>query len=217
MTDVCSMPSRVIDPKKTIPDNKYTRLLSRQPALKKLLNAVGPLGYDIPVWPSINDAVLYAVIGQMLSLSASNSIIKHLYKYVGSSSSILIWAQNNCWKKGPVRGVSQRKRKALKEWFSYAKMNKNRWKEWAVMPLDQYRNEVCGIWGFGRWAADMIGIFHLARMDIWPETDTGIQKTCKLVFGTNNHDVIKKIIRGCETATALYLWELVNRDMLNKF
>jgi len=217
MNDVRTILPNGISRKQIDQHNKYTRLLSEHPVLKKLFSAVGPLGYSIPIWSSIHDAVLYAVIGQMLSLSASNSIIKRLYKGIGSSSSILMWAQGNCYKKGPIRGVSQRKRKALKEWFDYAKMNKNRWEKWATMPLEQYRNEICSIWGFGRWAADMIGIFYLARMDIWPETDIGIQKTSNLVFRTADQDAIKKVICGKETIVALYLWELVNRGILHNF
>lgn len=69
------------------------------------------------------------------------------------------------------------------------------------------------IWGFGRWSADMIGIFHLGRMDIWPESDAGIKKACKLVFRTDQYYKIKKHISGCETVAAIYLWELLNRNL----
>lgn len=196
---------------------QYTRVLSKYPPLKKLIHLVGPLRYVVPIWPSISDAVLYAVIGQMLSVSASASIINHLYKNLGSSSHILQWAQKNCYKKGPLRGVSQRKRKALKAWSIYANDNCGKWKSWRNMPLNEYSDEICSIWGFGKWSADMIAIFHLGRMDIWPETDTGIQKSSRLVFGTGNYDLIRKLISGCETVTALYLWELINRNLLHHF
>jgi len=193
------------------------RILSKHPPLKKVINLVGPLGYDVPIWPSINDAVLYAVIGQMLSVSASVSIINRLYKNFGSSSAVLQWAQKNCYKEGPIRGVSQRKRKALKEWCTYANNNCGKWKSWKNMPLDAYRGEICSIWGFGRWSADMIAIFHLGRMDVWPETDAGIKKSSRLVFGTDNCGIIIKLITGCETTAALYLWELANRNLLCRF
>ena len=85
------------------------------------------------------------------------------------------------------------------------------------MPLNEYRSEICSIWGFGRWSADMIAIFHLGRMDVWPETDAGIQKSSRLVFGTDNYAKINRLISGCETVAALYLWELINKKLLHHF
>lgn len=193
---------------------QHLRILSKRPPLKKVINLVGPLGYDVPIWPSINDAVLYAVIGQMLSVSASVSIINHLYKNFGSSSTVLQWAQRNCYKNGPVRGVSQRKRKALKAWCVYTNDNYGKWKSWIDMPLNEYRDEICSIWGFGRWSADMIAIFHLGRMDVWPETDAGLQKACKFIFGKHMQKQIKRYVTGCETIAALYFWELINRKLI---
>jgi DNA-3-methyladenine glycosylase II len=214
MNDVCSIFPCAVKKNITSKYRQYTRFLSKYPPLKKLINLIGPLGYDTPIWPSINDAVLYAVIGQALSVSASASIIKRLCKKLGSSSAVLQWAQKTCYKKGPVIGVSQRKRKALKAWHIYANGNYGRWKNWINMPLNKYRDEVCGIWGFGRWSADMIAIFHLGRMDIWPETDAGLQKVCKIVFKKHTQSQLKRHIAGCETVVALYFWELINKKLI---
>lgn len=217
MSDIYSIFPNTTEKKKASKYVPYTCILKKHPPFNKLINLIGRLDYEIPIWPSINDAVVYAVIGQMLSNVASASIISRLYKNLGSSRAVLQWAQNNCYKKGPVRGVSQRKRKALKSWCIYAKNNRNKWKKWKDMSLNEYRDEICSIWGFGKWSADMIAIFHLGRMDIWPETDTGLQRSCRIVLGTNNQIEIKKLISGCETITALYLWELINRNLLHCF
>jgi DNA-3-methyladenine glycosylase II len=217
MTDVYSIFPNSAGKNETSNYRQYTRILSKHPALKKVINSVGSLGFDIPIWLSINDAVIYAVIGQMLSISASASIINRLYQEFGSSCAVLEWAQKSCYKKGPIRGVSQRKRKALRVWRLYAKNNYGKWKKWTKMPLSEYREEICSIWGFGRWSADMIAIFHLGRMDVWPETDSGIQKSSRLVFGIDNYDTISRLISGCETVAALYLWELINKKLLFHF
>lgn len=217
INDVCSIFPSTIGKNAALKHEDYTRLLLKYPPLKKLISVAGPLRYTIPIWQSLNDAVLYAVIGQMLSVSASASIINRLYKNLGSADDILQWAQKNCYKKGPVMGVSQRKRKALGAWSIYAADSGGKWKKWKSMPLNEYRDEICGIWGFGRWSADMIAIFHLGRMDVWPETDAGIQKAGRLVLGTTNYSAIRKMISGCETITALYLWELINKGSLHYF
>jgi DNA-3-methyladenine glycosylase II len=123
----------------------------------------------------------------------------------------------NFHKIGPAGGISQRKRRALHEWALYTKSNNVISSKWKVMPLAEYRREICGVWGFGRWSADMIAIFHLGRMDIWPENDKGIKKSCKVVFGHIDYFEIKKHIAGSETLAALYLWELLNKNLLEDF
>jgi 3-methyladenine DNA glycosylase/8-oxoguanine DNA glycosylase len=63
----------------------------------------------------------------------------------------------------------------------------------------------------------MIAIFYLGRMDVWPETDGGILRACKAVFGTDEYSQINKHIKGHETVTAVYLWELINKNLVYRF
>lgn len=194
---------------------KHTGILSEHPRLKTLIETAGPLKYKIPIWASIDDAVLYAVIGQMLSNAASASIIKHLLKRFKTSNAVIRWAEKTWKKQGPLYGVSQRKRKALKEWSLYSKSSYGVWKKWKDIALKEYRDEINAVWGFGRWSADMIAIFYLGRMDVWPETDNGIQKISSLVFKTNKSSIIEKYISGCETVAALYMWEVINKNLIS--
>lgn len=196
---------------------QYTDILSaRHPNFKLLINTIGELDYEIPVWNLVEDAVVYAVIGQMLSASATNSIIKRLSETIGSSKEIISWASRNYGKPGPMMGVSQRKRRAFVEWSYYANKNNDRY-NWSNLSLLEFRHEIKEIWGFGDWAADMLAIFHLGRMDVWPETDNGIKKASKIVFRTQNDKYIKKCISGCESVAALYLWELLNKKIIKDF
>lgn len=195
--------------------NNHTNVLYKHPHLKILIETTGHLKYKIPIWSTINDAVLYAVIGQMLSNAASSSIIKRLLEKFKTSNAVIEWAEETWRKKGPIYGVSQRKRRALKEWAVYSKNNNRSWQRWKSIPLKQYRDEINTVWGFGRWSADMIAIFYLGRMDVWPETDNGIQKISSLIFKTNKSSIIKKHIAGCETITALYMWELINQKLVS--
>lgn len=201
-------------------NNKYKKhinILSDNSLLKPLIDLVGPLKYEIPIWSSIEDTILYTVIGQMLSNSASLSIIRRLHRNLGSSSAVFQWAKRNYHRSGPIRGVSQKKRKTLYQWLLYANSHPGVWEKWKHLPLAEYRREISNIWGFGRWSADMIAIFHLGRMDIWPETDNGIKKASCLIFGTERYGMIKRHIAGCETITALYFWELLNKNLVSHF
>ena len=192
-----------------------TIILSKPPHFKSLVDLIGPISPEVPIWSSIDDAVLYSVIGQMLSLPAASAIIRKLLQEFKTSSAAINWAHKTSNVHGALRGVSERKRKALRAWKIFAEDNHGVWEDWKTIPLNNYREQITNVWGFGRWSADMIGIFHLGRMDIWPESDAGIKKACRLVFKTNQYHKIKRHISGCETVAAIYLWELLNRKLVN--
>src|SRR3989338_5269819 len=133
--------------------NHISILSKRHKKFSLIIKKVGTLDYSIPYCASIEDAVVYSVIGQMLSNVAAHAIITRLFDQLGSSTQIISWASNTYDKHGPLLGVSQRKRRALHEWRQFAKNNNNVWKKWASLELDDYRKEVCSIWGFGEWTA----------------------------------------------------------------
>jgi DNA-3-methyladenine glycosylase II len=192
-------------------------LSQRHPAFNRLIETIGDTNFDIPAWHHIDDAIVYAIIGQMLSNAASSAIIGRLKQRFTNSGKVIRWASKTAGKKGPLHGVSQRKRKALRAWLEFSKSNNRAWQKWPLMPLEKYQNEITGIWGFGRWSADMIAIFYLARMDIWPETDAGINRVISTVFSHKSGVNMREYVKGCETVAALYLWELLNRNLLGKF
>lgn len=194
-------------------------LISRHPAWKEIYAQIGELEYEVPVWRSLDDAVLYAVVGQMLSIAAAKSIIHKLLKRFGDSTSVIQWAVKSCKRKGAACGLSQSKRKALAGWAEFCSRlqnsdgglergcRRNLSGRWRRVLLDEYRREITQIWGFGDWAADMIAIFHLGRMDVWPENDLGLKKAAWLLFKKRSAAGMKKIVAGCETVAAIYLWE----------
>ena len=188
-------------------------LVSRHKNLSRLIKTAGPLKQRVPAWRLVDDAVLYSVIGQMISLSASCSIIRRLIKRYGSSRKIIEWAHKTRNVRGPICGVPQRKRKALSEWFKFKKKNRNTHLKWHGSGSNNFRTEITSLWGFGDWAADMIGIFHLGRMDIWPKTDVGLLRACKEVIGTDDPEKIIRYVKGCETVAALYLWGYLDQKI----
>jgi len=197
---------------------KHANILSqRHPAFNRLVKVMGDINFDIPSWRRIDDAIVYTVIGQMLSNAASNAIIGRLKQKFADSRNIILWASRTAGRKGPLYGVSQRKRKTLHSWHEFSKRNNGVWKKWTSMPLEKYQDKITGIWGFGQWSADMIAIFYLARMDIWPETDAAIGRVVSAIFGNESTVNIRKYVNGCETVAALYIWELLNRNLLNTF
>lgn len=195
--------------------HKYICILKkRHLSLSRLIKLIGLLKPEVPIWKSIDQAVLYAVVGQMLSSSAASTILKRLIKRHGSPKEVIRWAVKTKNRPGGLCGLSQRKRRALAEWQKFKANNIYIWRKWFSQPVDKIRKDICSIWGFGNWSADMILIFYLGKMDVWPETDIGLKRACRTVFGIDNNNKIKSIVSGCETVAALYLWEFLDRKNL---
>lgn len=75
--------------------------------------------------------------------------------------------------------------------------------------------------GFGRWSAQMILIFTLARPDIWPSGDLGVQEGLRLYRKLPERPTAQETeIYGARyfglhlTAAALLLWRLKDRQPL---
>jgi len=197
---------------KKIRYQEYLKILSsRHPKLKKLIEMVGPVEREVPRWKSLNDAVFYAIVGQMLSVKAARSIIQGLLDRFGSSDKVIQWAMKQ--PPGPAMGLSRNKIKALAEWGRFIRKNKTASADWKKLDFKDYKKEVIKIWGLGSWSADMIAIFHLGKMDVWPAGDAGIVKGAKMLFGTADYEKIRKYIQGCETVLCLYLWEMINQKI----
>jgi 3-methyladenine DNA glycosylase/8-oxoguanine DNA glycosylase len=193
---------------------KIASLGLRDPRFAHLIRLIKRPQFKIPAWNTIEEAILYAVIGQMLSASAARSIIGKLKVSFPDTSTIFRWAVKTANKSGPLHGVSQRKRRALAEWHQFSIEHPDRWLSWKSMPLDDYRKEVSNIWGFGRWASDVLAIFYLERSDVWAVTDGGIIRSTKLHFNGASPDRITKYIVGHETLATLFLWEALNRKVV---
>jgi len=100
--------------------NHINILKRRDYRFRILIDVIGNLDFSFPKWKRINDAVLYAVIGQMLSVKVANKIITRLKDDYSDSDKVIDWASKSYKKKGPIKGVSQRKRRALYEWSVYS-------------------------------------------------------------------------------------------------
>jgi len=196
--------------------NHAGMLSKRHPGLARVTNLVGIPKVKIPKWKSLNDAILYSVIGQMLSNSASNSILMRLSREFRNTEDIILWAHQTKSTTGALLGVSQKKRRTLSEWGNFRAHHEDVSMHWGKVHLDEFRREVTKIWGLGRWSADMLGIFYFGRLDIWPETDTSIKTVSNAVFGSCQQSEIAVFIDGSETVAALYFWEITNRKLLAK-
>ena len=72
--------------------------------------------------------------------------------------------------------------------------------------------------GIGRWTVEMLLIFELGRLDVWPATDYGVQKGFAKTFGRKKLPTPKQLHRLGEkwrpyrSVAAWYFWRALDND-----
>lgn len=85
---------------------------------------------------------------------------------------------------------------------------------WYAKDSEAVIAEITALKGFGLWSAQMFLMFNLARPDIWPHGDLGIQSGVQLYLDLPTRPTEKEtkthgaLFKGRETAAALLLWSL---------
>jgi DNA-3-methyladenine glycosylase II len=83
---------------------------------------------------------------------------------------------------------------------------------------DDVIDSITSIKGFGVWSAQMYLMFSLARPDVWPIGDLGVQNGAKLYMDADSRMTPKELaiwgdrFAGHRTAASLLLWKLKDSD-----
>jgi len=194
------------------------RVARRHPTLRHLFNVVGPLQTKVPRGHSTHEAILRVIIGQMLSSKAASAIRIRLMDEHGSAEGVFRWAAKGRAPRGPGGGLSLVKRKALRAWWQYCQEGADDPAEvWRTLSNAELRDTVSQMYGLGTWSADVLGIFLMGRLEIWPVGDVGLDRARAMVFRGVGKREFAKITAGHESLVAVYLWEVLNRDLTSHF
>lgn len=165
--------------------------LSKEPVLKKILDK--DLEFEFKVSGNLYKAICEAIIGQQLSGKAATAIENKFLKLFSKKSfpkpqEVLDKSDQdlrNC-------GLSWQKVKYLKNLSSAVidkTLNINELKNLAD---EKVIEELIKIKGVGRWTAEMILIFDLAREDVFSVGDLGLRTAVSKLYNIDRND-LKKI------------------------
>ncbi len=162
-------------------------------------------------------ALLRAITGQQLSVKAAAKIYQRVLDFFGGEvptpEQILAADAEELRAAG---GLSRAKTSYLRSLAEHVVsgelelMKLNRLSDEAVI------DELVAVKGLGVWTAHMFLMFHLAREDVLPTGDLGIQKAIMTEYGLKElpkHDKIVEIAeawRPYRTFACLYLWASVD-------
>jgi DNA-3-methyladenine glycosylase II len=196
-----------------ISKTKIIRHLSQDPILKPLVDTIPFPILQVKETP-LSDALIESIVYQQLSIKAAAVIYKRLVsKFEGE---ILDLKKLTRMKTETLRGVglSYSKSDYVRNIARFFLENENMDLDWHAMPEDELTHRLTTIKGVGKWTVQMIMISHMARLDVFPVLDLGVQQGIKNLYGIKEEgkSLIEKMQligaawKPYRTIGCLYLW-----------
>jgi len=164
---------------------------------------------------NIMTSLIKAIVSQQLSVKAADTIYKRfltLFDGISPSSTILLETDSETLKSV---GLSKQKITYIKEVALFSQNN-----DISIEFINQKTNEevieyLTQIKGVGKWTVEMLLMFTLWRLDVFPMVDLGIQQAMQRLLKTEEKgkELIKLMNIHSEkwkpyrTFAAMYLWK----------
>lgn len=198
-------------------------LAACDPALARVIAAVGPVAYARRSHPSPFHALARAIVFQQLHGKAARTILGRLLALFGGAEKDLTPQALLAMDEGPLRsaGLSANKLAALRDLASKAA-------EGTVPTLavaqklsnDELLARLTAVRGIGEWTVHMLLIFYLGRPDVMPTGDFAIRKAFRLLYRKRTEpssDVILRHARRWQpyrSVASWYLWRSLDHPEL---
>ena len=162
-------------------------VLGRDKHMRRLMKKIGaaPIG-ERPLF----DALVRAIISQMMSVHAARAIGKRLEARVGLDPERLSRVRRTTLRN---LGLSNAKSDCMR---TVAKLvARGEFDDLPRLSDDEVYERLTEIKGIGRWTAQMVMIFSLGRPDIWPTGDLALAKAVQTVKALPRLPVVEDLTR----------------------
>jgi DNA-3-methyladenine glycosylase II len=121
-----------------------------------------------------------SIVGQQISVKAAQTVWDRFAAHVGdvAPAAVLRWNAEDL----RTCGLSGRKSGSLLDLADGFHRGTLRPEAWHVLPDEAVIAELTQVKGIGRWTAEMFLMFHLARPDVLPLDDVGLQRAMSLSY-----------------------------------
>ncbi len=184
--------------------------------------------YEIKILPAINpfDALAESIAYQQLSGKAAATIWKRVRALFPRRKHLdpkLVLATPD--EKFRAAGLSRSKVAALKDLAAKTidgTVPSSR--ALARMSDEEIITRLTSVRGIGRWTAEMLLLFDLGRLDVWPVADYGVRKGFAKTFGRRKLPTPKQLMKFGEkwrpyrSVAAWYFWRALDKpEAVNRF
>ena len=198
------------------------RLRAADPVLAELIDAAGPLGDARAGRPDHDDhygALLRAIVGQQLSVSAARSIYgRVLERFGGRTPTPQEILADEPEELRSAAGLSRAKVSYLRSLAEHVISGELELERLDDLSDEQVMAELVAVKGVGVWTAHMFLMFQLDRPDVLPVGDLGIRRAIERAYGLDelpDPATMEKIAepwRPDRTLASRYLWRSLQNE-----
>ncbi|WP_456446598.1 DNA-3-methyladenine glycosylase family protein [Oceanithermus sp.] len=175
--------------------------LARDPVMARLIERHGPYRWGLhPLFPSL----VRAVVGQQLSNAVARTMFRRVQGATGLEPERLLELGEEGLR---ALGLARAKGRAL---VGLARAQREGYFEGIeALSDDEATARLVGLRGVGPWTAQMVLIFSLGRMDVWPTGDLGMLRQAERLYGLEGRAAVEALgerFRPWRSAAAHYLW-----------
>ena len=193
-------------------------LRDADPVMAGIIERVGPcmLGSRTDRGGPAHDhygALVRAIVGQQLSVSAARSIYGRLTdRYGGRTPTPAQLLADDPEAVRAAAGLSRSKVVFLRDLGERLDSRDLRLDDIEDAPDDEVARRLLEVKGVGQWTVDMYLIFHLGRPDVLPVGDLGIRRAAMLSYGLRKLPRPERLVklarpwRPWRSAGSWYLW-----------
>ena len=194
------------------------KLAARDPKLAQLIARVGPFPIKADGLVRPLDALARSITYQQLSGKAAGTIFGRVQKLFPRRkwfSAKLILATPDETFRGA--GLSRAKTAAIKD-LAAKTLDGTVPKHAALarMSDEEIIARLTSVRGIGRWTVEMLLLFHLGRLDVWPVDDLGVRKGYALTYRKKMAPTPKELLaigekwRPYRSVAAWYFWRALD-------
>lgn len=175
--------------------------LARDPVMARLIERHGPYRWGLhPVFP----ALVRAVVGQQLSNAVARTMFRRVQQATGLEPARLLALGEEGLR---ALGLARAKGRALAG-LARAQLD-GYFEGLETLPDEEAAARLTALRGVGPWTAQMVLIFSLGRMDVWPTGDLGMVRQAERLYGLASRAEVEALgerFRPWRSAAAHYLW-----------
>jgi DNA-3-methyladenine glycosylase II len=168
-------------------------LRKKDPILSAVIEKVGP--FQIRLEEDFFKALVRAIIAQQISTGAARAIYQRLLTAAGGERDLLEALVRFSPEELRAVGLSGQKTRYLQDLARKVASNAVRLESIRSMTNEEIIEELTQVKGIGRWTAQMLLIFSLGRLDVFPGADFGVRSAIKKLYRKRALPKAKQLVK----------------------
>jgi DNA-3-methyladenine glycosylase II len=155
-------------------------LRKRDPIIGGVIDRAGP--FSLQPEQDLFKSLVRAIVAQQISTGAARSIYQRLLNAVGGEPELLSGLRRLTPEELRAAGLSPQKQRYLRDLAEKVASGAVRIHAVNTMTNEEVLAELTQVVGIGKWTVQMLLIFALGRLDVFPGDDLGVRTAIKKLY-----------------------------------